>query len=51
MIDKKKCVKKELRNVILTIRITKSMKRFMKKHKLLPSPVFISALKELGFKK
>ena len=49
-INKQKCVRKELRDVVITVRVTKSMSKFMKDQKLSPSMVMINALEELGYK-
>jgi len=47
-IKKECCTKKELRNVKICVRVTKSMSEFMKANKLSPSMVMVSALEELG---
>lgn len=49
-INKEKCKRKELRDVKVSIRITKSMSKFMKEQKLSPSMTLISALEDLGYK-
>ena len=49
MINKQKCVRKELRDVVITVRVTKGMSKFMKEQKLSPSMVMINALEELGY--
>ena len=49
-IRKENCKKKELRDVIISIRITRNMSKFMKDNELSPSQIMIEALKSLGFK-
>lgn len=49
-INKGKCTKKELRDVCITVRVSKNMSKFMKEQKLSPSMVMINALEELGYK-
>ena len=49
MINKQKCVRKELRDVVITVRVTKSMSKYMNDQRLSPSMVMINALEELGY--
>ena len=42
--------KKELRDVIITVRVTKSMSKFMKDKEISPSMLVIEALKDVGYK-
>ena len=49
-IKKENCKRKELRSVIVSVRITKSMSKFMADNELSPSMVMIEALKGLGYK-
>jgi len=49
-IKKENCKKKELRDVIITVRVTKSMSKFMKDNEYSPSQIMIEAIKMLGFK-
>lgn len=49
-IKKENCKRKELRDVVITVRVTKSMSKFMKKNELSPSQIMIEALKGLGYK-
>ena len=48
--EKEKCRKTELRDVVITVRVTKKMRKFMKDNGYAPSQVMIEALKMLGFK-
>jgi len=48
-INKQKCVRKELRDVVITVRVTKSMSKYMNDQRLSPSMVMINALEELGY--
>jgi len=48
--DKEKCKKVELRDVVITVRVTKSMSKFIKELDLSPSMVMREALRNLGFK-
>ena len=45
-----KCKRGELKDTIITIRITNRMKKFMEKNKYSPSKVMIEALTLLGFR-
>jgi hypothetical protein len=47
--EKQNCKKTELRDRVITVRITKSMEKFMKDNKYSPSKVMIEALKMLAF--
>ena len=49
-INKANLGRKELRDVKLCIRITRSMSKFMHDKEISPSSLFIEALKEVGFK-
>ena len=49
-IKKEQCMRKELRDVKICVRVTQSMSKFMKENKLSPSMVMVSALEDLGFK-
>ena len=49
-IKKENCKRKELRDVKICTRVTKSMSKFMKDNELSPSQVMIEALKSLGYK-
>jgi hypothetical protein len=49
-ISKNKCMRKELRDVKICVRVTQKMSKFMKDQKLSPSMIMINALDELGFK-
>ena len=48
--DKENCKKAELRDVVITVRMTKGQSKFMKDHRYSPSKVLIEALKMLGYK-
>ena len=48
--NKENCKRKELRDVIITVRITKTMSKFMKDQELSPSQVMIESLRQLGYK-
>ena len=48
--EKTKCKKAELRDVGFTIRVTKSMSKFMKDNEFSPSKVMAEAMKMLGYK-
>ena len=47
--EKEKCQKTELRDVTISVRVTKSMAEFMKKNHLSISKIMDEALKSLGF--
>ena len=49
-INKDQCKRSELRDVTISVRVTKSMSKFMKDSELSPSKVLIEALRVLGFK-
>lgn len=49
-IEKTNCKKTELRDVTISIRVTKSMSKFMSENEFSPSRVMIEALKMLGYK-
>ncbi len=49
-IEKINCKKSELRDITISVRITKSMSKFMAENKFSPSKILIEALKMLGFK-
>ena len=48
--EKEKCKKTELRDIVITVRISKSMSKFLKDNNYSPSQVMIEAIKMLGFK-
>ena len=50
MVKKENLKKKELRDVIITVRVTKSMSKFMKDNEISPSMLVIEALKDVGYK-
>jgi len=49
--EKEKCKRTELRDVVITVRVTKSMSKFLKDNKLSPSMIMLNAIEELGYKK
>ena len=49
-IEKTNCKRSELRDVTISVRVTKNMSKFMAENKFSPSKVMIEALKMLGFK-
>jgi hypothetical protein len=49
-IKKENLKRKELRDIKICVRVTKSMSKFMQKNEISPSVLVIEALKELGFK-
>jgi hypothetical protein len=48
--DKNKCKVKELRDIQISIRVTRSMSEFMRDNQLSPSQIMVEALRELGYK-
>jgi len=50
MVKKENCKRKELRDVIITVRVTKTMSKFMKDNEISPSMLVIESLKEMGYK-
>jgi len=48
--EKEKCQKTELKDVVISVRVTKSMSEFMEKNNLSPSKIMREALNVLGFK-
>jgi len=49
-INAQNCKRTELRDVTISVRVTKSMSKFMAEKELSPSRVMIEALKQLGYK-
>jgi hypothetical protein len=49
-IKKEQCKRKELRDVKICVRVTKSMSKFMHDNEISPSVLMIEALKEMGYK-
>jgi hypothetical protein len=49
-IEKTNCKKSELRDVTISVRVTKGMSKFMADNEFSPSRIMIEALKMLGFK-
>jgi len=49
-INKEKYKRKELRDVLITVRVTRSMSKFMKDNKISPSAVINETLKDMGCK-
>ena len=47
--EKEKCQKTELRDVTISVRVTKTMSEFMEKNNLSPSKIMMEALNVLGF--
>ena len=45
------CKKSELRDVVITVRVTKSMSKFLKDNKLSPSMIMLNAIEDLGYDK
>lgn len=49
--EKEKCKKTEIKDVILSFRVTKSLKKFIDENRLVPSKIMIEAVKQLGYQK
>jgi len=49
-IEKNNCKRTQLRDVTISVRVTKGMSKFMSENKFSPSRVMIEALKMLGYK-
>lgn len=48
-LNKENCKRKELRDVSINIRVTKSMSKFMKDNQISPSMLVVQSLKVLGY--
>jgi hypothetical protein len=49
-IEKTNCKRTQLRDVTISVRVTKGMSKFMAENEYSPSKVMICALKMLGYK-
>lgn len=48
-LNEEQCKKAEVRDVVITVRVTKSQSLFMKQHGYSPSRILIEAVKMLGW--